>query len=380
MGSNVKEIEKTFDEVHASHKLQMDILGEHWRPKYPRIFGAPPILKYEAFSSWCVRVSGACNISIRHLLRALEINAQCFWIDAGRAPLDLQKIAGLVMCDINSLSHLNWPFDSVLADFDFSCLTVEILNQQPIYKYCPTCLASDSIPYFRQSWRLASTYICPIHKIILRDSCHHCKKRIDLSLGSPKSGSNRSARCLLFCTQCGASLGESPHKAIGRRFLSDVFFMQELIENQIRSTSSYWMPSQFSEHHESLWNQYPSKLISSVANAQIILKSIIEPYADPLNRSEIRKENRLELESLLHLKKYVYQPYTDQSNGIYIALDGPSIFKSLSPIVGLQISEYQSANGSTIWREETAGIHEDFHTIKTEDIHAGASWCTNSPR
>ena len=174
--------------------------------------------------------------------------------------------------------------------------------------------------------------------------------------------------------------GLPPHKAIGRRFLSDVFFMQELIENQIRSTSSYWMPSQFSEHHESLWNQHPSKLITSVANAQIILKSIIESYADPLNRPEIRKENRLELESLLHLKKYIYQPYTDQSNGIYIALDGPSIFKSLSPIVGLQISEYQSANGSTIWREETAGIYEDFHTIKTEDIHAGASWCTNSPR
>ncbi len=377
MGLNMKEPEKSFDEVHKSHELQMEILGDNWRPKYQRIYGAPPFLKYEAFSSWCARVSAACKISIRHLLSALDIDMQSFWVDAGRVPLDLKKIASLVMCDITTLAHLNWQFDSVLADFDFSCLTVEILNKKPIYKYCPACLASDPTPYFRQSWRLASTYICPLHRMILRDSCHQCKQRIDLSLSNPRSDGSNSLRCLSFCNQCKASLAESPYNTIGRRFLSDVFFRQEQIENLIRSTSSYWMPSQFAIHHESLSDQHPSKLIWSVANAQVILKGLIERYGDILKRTEIRTENRLMLKSLMLFKEYRFSPYTDNSNGIYIALNGPSILKCLSPIIGLQVSGYQSSNGSTIWHEKTLSQLESLHEVKSEDLDSAILWCIN---
>lgn len=374
MGANVKEIEKTFEAVHKTHELQMDMLGENWKPKYPRIFGIPPILKYEAFSSWCARASFMYRISIDHLLGTLGIDMPSFWVDAGRVALDIEKIAGLLMCDTASLTHLNWQFDSVLADFDFSCFTVEIINQKPIYKYCPACLASDRIPYFRQSWRLASTYICPLHRMILRDSCHECKQRINLSLCSPKSIEQDRSRCLLFCNRCGTSLGESPCNPIQRQFLSDVFFRQEQIENLIRSTSSYWIPSQFALQHEIISYQHPSKLVWSVSNAQAILKSLIERFGDPLNRIEIRKDNRLILKNLLHLKNCEFTPYTDQSNGIYIALDGPRIFNCISSIVGLQISEYQSSNGSMIWWEKTVGNLENFHTIKSKDLNQAISW------
>jgi len=283
-----------------------------------------------------------------------------------------------VMCDITTLAHLNWQFDPVLADFDFSCLTVEILNKKPIYKYCPACLASDPTPYFRQSWRLASTYICPLHRMILRDSCHQCKQRIDLSLSNPRSDGSNSLRCLSFCNQCKASLAESPCNTIGRRFLSDVFFRQEQIENLIRSTSSYWMPSQFAIHHESLSDQHPSKLVWSVANAQVILKGLVESYGDILKRTQIRIENRLILKSLMHLKEYDFFPYTYYSNGIYIALDGPSIFKCISPVIGLQISEYQSPNGSTIWWEKTVGNLENSHKTEPGALSTAISWFTSS--
>ncbi len=381
MGVNVKEIEKTFEAVHKTHELQMDILGENWRPKHPRIFGLPPILKYEAFSSWCARASYVYRISIDQLLSILGIDIPSFWVDAGKVALDIQRIAGLLMCDTNSLSHLNWQFDSVLADFDFSCLTVEIMNQRPIYKYCPACLASDCIPYFRQSWRLASTYICPLHKVILRDSCPHCKQRIDLSFCSPKSIYQDRSRCLLFCNRCGNSLGDGPCGHLHVQFLSDIFFRQEQIENLIRSTSSYWIPSQYSLHHKFVSYQHPTaKLIWSVTNAQVILKGLIERFGEPLNRIEIRKENRLALKNLLHLKSYDFPPYTDQSNGIYIAIYGPSIFKCISPIVGLQISEYQTSNGSTIWWESTVGDLENFHKIEPKDLNRATLWCIGNSR
>jgi hypothetical protein len=377
MVANMKEIEKTFEAVQKTHELQIDILGENWRPKYPRIFGLPPILKYEAFSSWCARASFKYRISIDHLLGTLGIDMPSFWVDAGKVALNIQKIAGQLMCDTNTLSHLNWQFDSVLADFEFSCLTVEIMNQKPIYKYCPACLASDRIPYFRQSWRLASTYICPLHRLILRDSCHQCNQRIDLSCCSPKSIEQDRSRCLLFCNRCGTSLGESPSNAIAREFLSDVFFRQEQIENLIRSTSSYWIPSQFSLHHKIISYQHPTQKVWSVSNVQVILKSLIECFGEPLNRKKIWNENRLALKNILHLKSYDFPPYTDQSNGIYMALDGPSIFKCISPIVGLQISEYQTPNGSTIWWESTVGDLENFHKIKSEDLNRAISWCMN---
>jgi hypothetical protein len=377
MGLNMKGPEKTFDEVHRSHELQMDMLGEGWKPKYPRIYGVPPILKYEAFSSWCARISGSCKISIDAILKSMDIRIPSFWVDAGKVPLDVEKIARLTLCDKSSLTHINWPFDSALSEFNFSCLTVEILNKRPIYKYCPVCLASDQTPYFRQSWRLASTYICPLHRLILRDSCHRCNNRINLSSNGRGYDDNIAPSSLLFCNRCGTSLGESPHEAIDRKFLSDVFFRQEQIENLIRSTSSYWMPSQFAEHPESLSDQYPSKLNWSVGNAQIMLSAYIEDFGIRDGFGTVRHNNKIALQKLLHLRPHFLKPYTDKQHGIFIALDGPSIFNFISPYLGLQISKYQTPNGSTIWWESTAGGLENFHNVQVEDLDRAVYWCTN---
>lgn len=355
----------------------MDMLGEGWKPKYPRIYGVPPILKYEAFSSWCARISGSCKISIDAILKSMDIRIPSFWVDAGKAPLDVEKIARLTMCDKSSLTHINWPFDSVLSEFNFSCLTVEILNKRPIYKYCPVCLASDQTPYFRQSWRLASTYICPLHRVILRDSCHQCNNRINLSSNGRGHDDNIAPSSLLFCNQCGTSLGESPHEVIDRRFLSDVFFRQEQLENLIRSTSSYWMPSQFAEHPESLSDQYPSKLNWSVGNAQIMLSAYIENFGERNGFGLVQRNNTIALQKLLHLRPHFLKPYTDKQHGIFIALDGPSIFNFISPYLGLQISKYQTPNGATIWWESTVGGLENFHKATPEDLDRAILWCIN---
>ena len=41
-------------------------------------------------------------------------------------------------------------------------------------QYCAVCLADDSAPYFRRSWRLASRISCFTHRCGLRDRCPAC--------------------------------------------------------------------------------------------------------------------------------------------------------------------------------------------------------------
>ena len=41
-------------------------------------------------------------------------------------------------------------------------------------QYCPQCLASDAVPYFRKHWRLGFSVVCDLHGCKLRDQCPHC--------------------------------------------------------------------------------------------------------------------------------------------------------------------------------------------------------------
>lgn len=41
-------------------------------------------------------------------------------------------------------------------------------------QFCPACLAEDSIPYFRRSWRVAFNTVCTRHGIMLLDRCPKC--------------------------------------------------------------------------------------------------------------------------------------------------------------------------------------------------------------
>jgi hypothetical protein len=137
------------------------------------------------------------------------------------------------------------------------------------------------------------------------------------------------------------------------------------------------MSSQFAEHPESLSDQYPSKLNWSVGNAQIMLSAYIENFGKRNGFGLVQRNNTIALQKLLHLRPHFFKPYTDKQHGIFVALDGPSIFNFISPYLGLQISKYQTPNGSTIWWEGTAGGLENFHQISSEDLDQAILWCTN---
>jgi hypothetical protein len=47
-------------------------------------------------------------------------------------------------------------------------------------QFCPECLRTDTIPYFRRRWRLALSTCCTKHKISLHDRCPDCEAPIHI--------------------------------------------------------------------------------------------------------------------------------------------------------------------------------------------------------
>lgn len=64
-------------------------------------------------------------------------------------------------------------------------------------QFCPECLATDPIPYFRRRWRLAFMTLCDIHRCALRDSCPHCDAPVV---------PHRTSDCRTRCFRCGRRL------------------------------------------------------------------------------------------------------------------------------------------------------------------------------
>jgi hypothetical protein len=69
-------------------------------------------------------------------------------------------------------------------------------------RYCPSCLSSDNVPYFRLIWRLAVVPICVIHKEFLQSRCGNCQAPVYLLIKNPYCDIGR-------CSKCGFSISKT---------------------------------------------------------------------------------------------------------------------------------------------------------------------------
>jgi len=207
-------------------------------PQYERIYGVPAIEEFEVFSSWIARTSLATEIPLTKLLEAMDIKQQSHLVDLGAIHLDLERISGITGANIDSLLHLNFPEGSILSESKFSFLSTHQLTEKPLYQFCPHCLKSDTTPYFRSSWRLSITRICPVHKVELRDCCHQCKKKINLSHLRKMRNFSGFFRIpsLLFCNFCMANLLGAPTQVLKENILTKALDHQALIDGLIKRT------------------------------------------------------------------------------------------------------------------------------------------------
>lgn len=66
--------------------------------------------------------------------------------------------------------------------------------------FCPLCLKTDPLPYFRKSWRFSWVTSCEIHNILLESSCPHCKWPIHLHMHTLENIN------FSYCTFCNEPL------------------------------------------------------------------------------------------------------------------------------------------------------------------------------
>jgi hypothetical protein len=182
----------------------------------------PKRLPDELFSGWLWRCATASHVSPAWFA-ADALGSPHDDIDRDVAPETVRRLARLTGQTIEhlaagTLAVIPWaPQDTIggmvedllLAD-DRLLLTrrakAENRRDRPILAYCPSCLANDTVPYFRRRWRFAPFVVCLAHRAMLRDCCWKCRSRIDvLAPGGPGG-----QPC---CGSCGALLREAPATA-----------------------------------------------------------------------------------------------------------------------------------------------------------------------
>ncbi|MBB6340528.1 hypothetical protein HNP49_000678 [Pseudomonas fluvialis] len=75
-------------------------------------------------------------------------------------------------------------------------------------QFCRRCLAEDTEPHFRCTWRLALSVICPIHGIYLADECPRCHSPVVPTICDRGQRLLQLSTPLASCYRCGTDLRE----------------------------------------------------------------------------------------------------------------------------------------------------------------------------
>lgn len=154
----------------------------------------------ELLSSWLHRLAYANGVPGRDFARVLGLTSE-MW----SARLDLKRSITLTdqlrqYADITSeqLAAMTMP-DRLPKQLFLPLRKLHRRSGSTWLQFCPRCLATDTHPYFRREWRLATRITCEIHNSRLRDRCTACNQ--------PVAAFNQSALVPHhFCTSCGYDL------------------------------------------------------------------------------------------------------------------------------------------------------------------------------
>lgn len=123
-------------------------------------------------------------------------------------------------------------------------------------QWCPECLASDPIPYWRKTWRLSFVTCCIKHSIRLADRCHDCGY-----------GARPRKRADTRCWNCWTDLRRHPSQIAHHEVLE----FQRCLEQYLRIPKMNGLESLFGEenHFEdfrALWTCFRLLAVSRISN------------------------------------------------------------------------------------------------------------------
>jgi hypothetical protein len=188
-----------------------------------RLLGLPAIHEDEVFSSWIVRMMLSRKINKRKLLEEINWREAIHLADLEPDSFNLKQLVlrfNLIQIGLLERSFLQFqmPFTDSL------CLTTEIFNRQPIFRFCPYCIAEE--PYIKKSWRYAFSYACPDHGCLLLERCTQCGEAIDFEKLNIAKMDDLNIHDLRSCLYCGAALSSQQPHTISDRAMNIVLGKQ----------------------------------------------------------------------------------------------------------------------------------------------------------
>lgn len=174
----------------------------------------------EIFSSWLVRLAFSNGFPLHTFFTGfLGYKGAVLTRDIDRHPSDqlLQLISLQTQQPISTLQdmtlcHYEGRFFSELplhGDVSW-LLALGIFHRdrkRAGMQYCPLCMQTDSVPYYRLSWRLALTVICPIHYCAMEDVCPRCQSPVMFHRHGIGREKIPYVEHLRHCHQCFLDLG-----------------------------------------------------------------------------------------------------------------------------------------------------------------------------
>jgi hypothetical protein len=179
----------------------------------------------ELLSCWLVRLAHGHGMKVQTFCNLLFGNRLQVW------NRDIDRLAPAWLLDALVL-HTGTPFDVAYGTtlrvfegllypkFRLSGHLPWIQNLQMYHRtrqgfgqqYCPACLASDEVPYFRKTWRLSLKTFCVTHHCQLLDRCQACGAAVSFHRMDMGRAELRPDAPLSACHACGFHLASAPRE------------------------------------------------------------------------------------------------------------------------------------------------------------------------
>jgi hypothetical protein len=76
-------------------------------------------------------------------------------------------------------------------------------------QFCPLCLLTDSVPYFRKYWRLSFYVECDLHHVLMQDRCPNCTAAVMFHRTELGHRHRRGYPPTIRCFRCGFDLSRA---------------------------------------------------------------------------------------------------------------------------------------------------------------------------
>lgn len=114
-------------------------------------------------------------------------------------------------------------------------------------QFCPACLASDTIPYFRKQWRVACNTICTHHETMLLDRCPKCGMAVAVHRLDMAAQDSIENVPLSYCHACRFDLRDAPT-------VRPVFYNSEISEIFLKASHAIETTNELNKKWD--WEHY----------------------------------------------------------------------------------------------------------------------------